>query len=1023
MSLAGISIRRPVATTMVMISFIFIGLLSMFSMKKELIPDIKVPVVTISTVWTGAVSEDVETQITKKIKDSLSNVEAVDKIQTVSSYGVSSVIVNFDYGVNTDEKVTQIQREVSKIANSLPKDANTPLVRKVEAASGNMTAIIAFNANSKTALTTFIKEQLKPRLESLPGVGQVDIFGNPEKQLQIQVDSDKLASYNLSPMELYNVVRTSVATYPIGKLSTGNKNMIIRFMGDLDYIEQYENILISSNGNTLRLKDVANIVLTTEDPDNLGYLNGKESVVVMLQKSSDGDTITLNNAAFKAIEEMKPYMPAGTEYSIEMDSSENINNSISNVSSSALQGLVLATIVLFIFLKSFRTTVLISLALPVAIVFTFAFLAMRGTTLNLISLMGLSIGVGMLTDNSVVVVDNIYRHITELNSPVMEAAENGTEEVTFSVIASALTTIVVFLPILFIPGLAREFFRDMSYAIIFSNLAAIIVAITMIPMLASRFLNRKSMKSEDGKILKKVKEKYLKIINWAYAHKAKTILIMVFLFFFSILTGPKLLKFEFMPKQDEGKYSLTAELQKGTDLEKAQRIGKELEEIVKNDPHTQSYMMLVSTSNISVNANVGKKNTRKDSVFTIMDNVREKASKILDARISLGNSFSGGQSRKDVEFLLQGSNQDEIKQVGKELLQKLQSYNGMVDISSTLDPGIVELRINIDRDKIRSYGINPAIVAQTISYYMLGGDKANPATLKTDSEEIDVYIRLPKEKRTDVNVLESLNIKIGDNKFIKLSDVASLQYAEGTSEIRKKNGIYTVTISGNNGGVGLRAIQSKIIEEFKSLNPSSSISYSWGGQTENMQKTMGQLSFALSISIFLIYALLAAQFESFLLPFIIIGSIPLALIGVIWGLVILRQPIDIMVMIGVILLAGVVVNNAIVLIDFIKTMRIRGYDKEYSIIYSCETRLRPILMTTMTTVLGMLPMALGLGEGSEFYRGMAITVIFGLSFSTLLTLVLIPILYSVVDDFTQRILEKFRKKDKKKIKEKEKIDG
>ena len=478
MSLAGISIRRPVATTMVMLSFIFIGLLAMFSMKKELIPNINIPVVTISTTWSGAVSEDVEAQVTKKIKDSLSNVEAIDKIQTVSAYSSSTVVVNFEYGVDTDEKVTQIQREVSKITNNLPSDANTPLVRKVEAGSGNMTAVIAFNADSKTALTTFIKEQLKPRLESLPGIGQVDIFGNPDKQLQIQVDSDKLASYNLSPMELYNIVRTSVATYPIGKLSTGNKDMIIRFMGDLDYIDQYKNILISSNGNTLRLKDVADVVLTTEDATNIGYLNGKESVVVLLQKSSDGDTITLNNAAFKVIEEMRPYMPAGTEYSIEMDSSENINNSISNVSSSAVQGLVLATIILFVFLKSFRTTILISLALPVAIVFTFAFLSMRGTTLNLISLMGLSIGVGMLTDNSVVVVDNIYRHITELNSPVREAAENGTEEVTFSVIASALTTIVVFLPVLFVPGLAREFFRDMSYAIIFSNLAAIIVAIT-----------------------------------------------------------------------------------------------------------------------------------------------------------------------------------------------------------------------------------------------------------------------------------------------------------------------------------------------------------------------------------------------------------------------------------------------------------------------------------------------------------------------------------------------------------------
>ena len=1008
MSLAGISIRRPVATTMVMLSFIFIGLLAMFSMKKELIPNINIPVVTISTTWSGAVSEDVEAQVTKKIKDSLSNVEAIDKIQTVSAYSSSTVVVNFEYGVDTDEKVTQIQREVSKITNNLPSDANTPLVRKVEAGSGNMTAVIAFNADSKTALTTFIKEQLKPRLESLPGIGQVDIFGNPDKQLQIQVDSDKLASYNLSPMELYNIVRTSVATYPIGKLSTGNKDMIIRFMGDLDYIDQYKNILISSNGNTLRLKDVADVVLTTEDATNIGYLNGKESVVVLLQKSSDGDTITLNNAAFKVIEEMRPYMPAGTEYSIEMDSSENINNSISNVSSSAVQGLVLATIILFVFLKSFRTTVLISLALPVAIVFTFAFLSMRGTTLNLISLMGLSIGVGMLTDNSVVVVDNIYRHITELNSPVREAAENGTEEVTFSVIASALTTIVVFLPILFIPGLAREFFRDMSYAIIFSNLAAIIVAITLIPMLASRFLNRKSMKSEDGKFFKKVKAFYLKVINSAVSHKGLTVLIMVGLFFFSILVGPKLLKFEFMPKQDQGKYSLTAELQKGTDLAKAERIAKELEEIVKNDPHTESYLMLVSTSSISINANVGKKNTRKESVFTIMDDIRKKASNVLDARVSMTNQFSGGQTQKDVEFLLQGSNQDEIKQFGKQLLEKLQKYDGMVDISSTLDPGIIELRLNIDRDKIASYGISPAVIAQTVSYYMLGGDKANTATLKTDSEEIDVLVRLPKEKRNDINTLSSLNIKVGDNKFVKLSDVATLQYAEGTSEIRKKNGIYTVTISGNDGGVGLGKIQSKIIEEFNNLEPPSTISYSWGGQSEKMQKTMSQLSFALSISIFLIYALLASQFESFILPFIIIGSIPLALIGVIWGLVVLRQPIDIMVMIGVILLAGVVVNNAIVLIDFIKTMRTRGYDKEYAIIYSCETRLRPILMTTMTTVFGMIPMALGLGEGSEFYRGMAITVIFGLAFSTILTLVLIPILYSVVDSFTVKAAAKLK---------------
>nr|WP_314530509.1 efflux RND transporter permease subunit [uncultured Fusobacterium sp.] len=1012
MSLAGISIRRPVATIMVMVSFIFIGLMAMFSMKKELIPNIEIPVVTISTTWNGAVGEDVESQITKKIKDSLANVEGIDKIQTVSSYGSSTVIVSFEFGTKTNDKVTEIQREVSKIANNLPADANTPLVRRVEAGGGNMTAIVAFNANNKSALNTFITEQLKPRLESLEGVGEITVGGNPKKQLQIQVDSDKLAAYNLSPMELYNIVRTSITTYPIGKLSTGNKDMIIRFMGDLNYIEQYENILISSNGNTLRLKDVANVVLTTEDPTSTGYLNDKESIVVLVTKSSDGDTINLNTQVFKTIEELKSFMPAGTEYSIEMDASENINSSISNVTSSAIQGLILATIILFVFLKSFRTTILISVSLPVAIIFTFAFLSINGTTLNLISLMGLSIGVGMLTDNSVVVVDNIYRHITELNSPVREASENGTEEVTFSVIASALTTMVVFIPVLFIPGMAREFFRDMSYAIIFSNIAAIIVAITLIPMLASRFLNRKSMKTEDGKLFRKVKTRYLKIINWAYAHRLKTVLIILGLFIFSILTGPRMLKFEFMPKQDEGKYSISAELQNGTALEKADKIAKQLEEIVKKEPHTQSYLTMVNTSHISVNVNVGKKGTRDESVFDIMNDIRKETKNVLDARVSLTNEFrgGGGGSSGAVQFVLQGMNEDEIRAIGKKLVNNLQSYSGAVDLTSTLDPGIIELRIEIDREKIKSYGINPVVVAQTLSYYMLGGDKANTATLKTGTEEIDVLVRLPKEQRSDINTLQSLNIKIGDNKFIKLSDVASIKYAEGASEIRKKNGIYTVTISANDGGVGIREIQNKMVEEFKALDPPQTVSYSWGGEAENMGKVMGQLTFAFSISIFLIYALLAAQFENFVMPAIIIGSIPLALIGVIWGLVFTGQPIDIMVMIGVILLAGVVVNNAIVLIDFIKTMRTRGYDREYSVIYSCETRLRPILMTTMTTVFGMIPMALGLGEGSEFYRGMAITVIFGLSFSTILTLVLIPILYTLMDDLTTKLLNAIKKK-------------
>lgn len=1019
MTLAGISIRRPVATTMVMISVIFIGLLAMFSMKKEMLPNMQVPVVTVSTTWTGAVAEDVENQITKKIEEALPNVEGIDTISSTSTYGSSTIVIKFNFGVKSNEKVNEVQREISKIANSLPNDANSPIVRKMEVASGNLTAIIAFTSPNKSTLATFIDQYLKPQLESLEGIGEVSIFGNPTKQLQVQVDSDKLAAYNMTPMELYSLISASTPTIPVGKVSDGNKDMILRFMGEMNTIDDFKSMVITANGNTLRLSDVADVVLTHEDKSTIGYLNGEDAITVMVSKSSDGSTVELNNAVFKTIDNLEGMMPAGTQKRIVLDTSIDINNSISNVSSSAIQGLVLASIILLVFLKSFRSTLLISASLPVAVIFTFAFLSMAGTTLNLISLMGLSIGVGMLTDNSVVVVDNIYRHLTELNAPTLEAAENGTNEVTMSIIASSLTTMVVFIPILFIPGISREIFRDMAYSIIFSNIAALIVAITLIPMLASKFLNSQSMVTTDGKVFSKVKKIYLSIIGWSVVHRAKTVFIAIGIFIFTMIVGPKLLKFEFFPKQDQGQFSITAELQKGTDIEKADRIAREMEKLVATHENTVSYSTIVQSGSITLNVDIGKKGDRKKSVFEVMDEIRPLTKNILDTKISLSSDFQSGTSSRDVEFVIEGTNLDEIKSLGNIILEKMQKYNGIMELTSTLTSGSSELRIEVDREKVKSYGINPVTIAQTLSYYVLGGDRGNTVTIKSGTEEIDVLIRLPKEKRNNIAALEQINIKIGDHKFIKLSDVATIKNAEASSEIKKKNRIYAVTISGNDAGAGQQAIQQKFIEEFKNANPANSISYSWGGDTENMIKAMSQLSFALGISIFLIYALLASQFESFILPIIVIGSIPLALIGVIWGLVIFGQPLDIMVMIGIILLAGVVVNNAIVLIDFIKMLRERGSTRSEAIIESCTTRLRPILMTTATTVLGMIPMALGIGEGSEIYRGMALTVIFGLSFSTLLTLIVIPILYTLVDDMNTNVL-KYLKSSLKKFSKKKK---
>lgn len=1014
MTLAGLSIRRPVATTMVMISIMFIGLMAMFSMKSELLPNMEIPVVTISTTWSGAVAEDVETQITKKIEEILPNVEGIDKISSTSTFEKSTIVVEFNFGIDADEKTTEIQRELSKITNDLPDDAGTPVAKKVEAGDGNLTMILMFSAENRSELSTFIEEYLTPKLESLTGIGQVLVFGNPDKQLQIQFDSDKLAAYNLTPVELYNLISISSKNLPLGTVQTGNKNIIARFMGELNYIDEYKNMVIQSNGNTLKLSDVADIVLTTEDFSDKGFLSGKEAIPVAIEKSADGSTIELNKAATKAIESLKSVMPPGTEYKVLMDSSEDIESSISSVSSGAVQGLVLATIVLLLFLKNIRATFLVSAALPVAIIFTFAFLALNGTSLNLISLMGLSIGVGMLTDNSVVVVDNIYRHMTELHSPVMEASENGATEVTLSVIASSLTTMVVFIPILFIPGIAREIFRDLSYSIIYSNIAALLVSLTLIPMLASRFLSNKINITAEGKIFGAVKNNYMKLIKWALKNRLKTVAISIILFVVSLMVGPRFLKMEFFPKQDEGRYSIAVELGKGLDLDKSIAIANQIENIVKNEPNTKFYFTVAQNDQLSVNVDIGKKDTRDISVFDIINKVRPLAEKIPDTRVSVSEEFSMGTPSRDVEFSIVGTNLDELKVVGKNIIDKLKQYPGAVDIKSTLDPGNVEARIVLNRDKIRSYGLDPISVGQILSYSILGGDRSNTVTVKTGSEEIDVIVRLPKEKRRDINDIKNINIKVGDNKFIKVSDIVDIVYAEGSSEINKTDRIYSVTVSANDGGVGTRAIQDQMVKAFNESNPPASVSYRWGGDSENLSDSVSQLGMALGISIFLIYALLAAQFENFLLPFIIIGSIPLALIGIIWGLIVFGQAVNVMVMIGMILLAGVVVNNAIVLIDFIQLTIERGSNRTEAVLESCRTRLRPILMTTMTTVLGMLPLSLGIGEGSEVYRGMAITVMCGLTFSTLLTLVVIPILFTLVEDFIEKVANFLKKLFNKK---------
>ncbi|MGL5125372.1 MAG: efflux RND transporter permease subunit [Fusobacteriaceae bacterium] len=1015
MTLAGISIRRPVATTMFMISMIFIGFVALLTLKTELLPNINIPIVTIETKWSGAVPEDVESQITKKIEDVLPSVDGIKRIRSTSAFATSIIVVEFDYGADIDVKKGDIQKEIDTIKGDLPGSSDDPVVKKKQAGMGVLTMQLIASGPNLVELNTYVDEFIKPRLERIQGVGSVDVAGTSDKQIQIQFDTDKLAAYGMTPTELYNQIKSSSINLPLGVIQTGGKEVVARFLGELNSLDDFENMILKSGGKTLRLGDVADVALTSEDPDSITLRNGKNAISLGINKSAKGNTLDINAAAKKSLEELKVYAPPGVEIAVVLDNSESIDSAISGVKGNAASGLILATIVLMFFLKNIRATMLISLALPISIMFTFVFLYFQGVTINLISLMGLSIGVGMLTDNSVVVIDNIYRHMTEMKKSVRDASEQGATEVTVAIIASALTTMVVFVPVLFIPGIAREIFRDMSYSIIYSNVAAIIVSLTLMPMVASRFLNDKVSITSEGKVFGWVKAKYLNLINLAFNNKVKVVMLAFIAFVAAMIIGPASVRTEFFPKQDFGKYSIVGELPKGLNLERAQEIADKLEKIARDNQYTRSYTTIIDKKKVIINVDIGPKSDRKISVFKLQDEVRPLVLQIPDIKPSVSNDFQTDVPGRAVEFRVLGDNLEQIKQIGSEIEKIVRKNDGLVDVSSTVEPGNTEARIVMDRDKLRSFGISPAQLGETISYSLLGGNRAKgqTVTVKTGTEEIDVLVRMDKPSRRKISSLEQLNIKTADGKFIKVSDVAKIIDGEGTSEINKIDKIYAVTVKANDGGVGLGKVQKVFTDAFESLNPPKTISYNWGGDSEIFGEAAVQMGIALLISIFLIYAILASQFENFALPFIIIGSIPLAMIGVYSGLIITGKSFDIMVMIGIIMLAGTVVNNAIVLIDYIEILRERGESRDNAVKEACLTRIRPIIMTTMTTVLGMFPMALGLGDGAELYGGMAVTVMFGLSFSTLLTLVVIPIFYMLVEDFNEKVVYIFTKKKSK----------
>lgn len=998
-SIPEFSIRKPATTIMFIISMIFFGFLGLRKMPVEMLPNINKPTVRIRIKWDGATPDDVDKMITRKIEDVLPNVEGIVEYSSESSAETSLIFIKFKYGTDVETKITLIQNELNQIRNKFPDDMDEPSIRK--SSSSDIPALtFTLYGGDKMEMRSYAENNLKPMLERLEGVSEIDVYGGQEQEVAIEIDPDKLENYNLSIVDVYNKMKSASANLPGGILREGEKEYLIKIEAEIETADEIKEIILSNkDGHLLKLKDVANIKVAPKDIKSIYRKNGEDSIVVIISKTDSGNAISIVNNSKKLLEKNRGSLPLNTKLNYEFDSSITINNSINNVKNSGIQGLVLASLILFIFLKSISATIIIAVAIPISIIFTFFLLNMQGISINLISLMGLSLGIGMLVDNSVVVVDNIFRHMTELGKGKIQAAKDGAEEMALPVLASTMTTVAAFLPLVFQEGLAKEQFNNLCYAISYSLLASLIISLTFVPMIASKIMDQKKNINAEGKIMTTFRKIYVNSLKWSIRRRGMVLLILFTLFGGSLYVASKL-GGRFTPTIDEGRYAVVAKLPSGSDVNKGDRIGKILEEKVKDLPFVVDYTVSANGTSSILNINAGLKTSREESMSDILKKLRETFVEIPDMELTIAPGYRfGTRGLYDLEFELYSDNEAQLQIISEQLKEQIKKIDGIYDVTSSFEGGKPEGKFYINREKAEYYGLNVKDIATMIQTQILGG---TPIKINSDNSEIDVTLKLQKKYRESTGLILDSRITLKSGENIRISDVAEFRAEEGPSKIEKKDKKKKIVLYANlKSELDLKTAQELVIETLEDMGYPEGITYGTGGKSADMAEMSNQLQYTFMIAVFLIYFILVWQFESFIMPFVIILSIPLSTTGAFYALYLAGLSIDAMVSVGFVMLAGIVVNNAIVLIDFINFRREVGDNMNKALITAGKTRLRPILMTTLTTVLGMLPLIFSNGEGSEIYKGMSFVVVFGLSAATLLTLIVIPVFYYFIDDFVK----------------------
>ncbi len=1026
MNISSSAVRRGVTFTMIFLIVIGFGLFSLTQLQTDLLPDIDFPIVIIMTSYTGVAPEDIENLITRPIEEVMIGVEDVQTVSSQSMFGTSVVIVEFSWGSDIDKAEIDIIKRLDLIREALPDDATEPMTIAMDP---SFFPVLVLGITSSTASLIDLREiserQIEPRVERIPGVGLAYTGGGLDRQVQVHFDPYALSAKGLSVSEIIQALRMDNVRQPGGYLTQTDTEFTVRTLSTYTSVDQIENTVVGHReGEPIYLRNVATVRDWYEEARGLSRIDQSPSVVLVIQKQADANTVQTVRQVQRELPNIAQAIGEDIQFVEIFNQAEFINQSIFTLRNTALIAFFLVGIVLLFFTHNFRSSAIVMVSIPIAIIATFFVMYIADLTLNIISLAGLALAVGLIVDNSIVVLENIYR-LREEGGDRINSAIDGSTQVSKAITASALTTLAVFIPVLFVPAIAGELFGDMVVTISFSIAIALLVALTLIPLLSSRFLKMngtQGLNSSSGgpsKIAQRVtiwfewlRSKYEKSLRWALGHKKLTIGAAVILFIISMgILG--IIGTDFFPDTDTGSISFNIETPEGTALHVTDEIVRQIEQyIVDNIPEKEIVNSTVGVAggplaqmqgrgshSAGIRLELVSRRNRDRTQFEVEDQIRRYVETIPGIQEFYFQDEGMAGMGEDVEVKIFGYELDDLRSVSEDAMEKIREIPGVVDIRSPLEGGLPELHVDIDRERLSRYGLRTIAVSDVV-YSSIQGAVAT--FYNEEGEDYDVVVRLPREFRQRIEILENLLITIAPNTHIPIKAIAEIRRDIAPFSIQREDQQRLASIALSVSGRDLGSVISDIHDKMQNVEMPADMRYEIGGVAEDMQESFFYLTIAFLVATVLVYMVMAANFESFLHPFLIIVSIPLAMIGVLWMLLITGTTVSVTALMGMVILVGIVVNNGIVLVDFINQLRDKGLNLLDAVTEAGKVRLRPVLMTAFTTIFAMLPLAIGMGEGSEIWAPLARAVIGGMIFSTVVILLLVPVLYMGTARFSKK---------------------